>query len=172
MVGAGGQAGGDPAERGVDLDTLFRDHYPGAARLAGLLLGDFPAGEEVAQEAFARLLQPGRAIEDPPAYLRATVVNLARSRLRRAVLARRHARELPRDAPGPEEATEALAARIALRHALRRLPARQREAVVLRYYAGLTEAEVARAMGVSLGAAKTHLHRARAALAPTLEGLR
>src|SRR5204862_7428088 len=74
---------------GTGLEQLYRANYASLVRLAGLLVGDFSLGEEVAQDAFARLVD-ARDVRDPYAYLRATVVNLSRARIRRAVLARRH----------------------------------------------------------------------------------
>jgi RNA polymerase sigma factor (sigma-70 family) len=160
--------GGDAA----GWEELYRTDYAMAVRLAGLLVGDYRAGEEIAQEAFARLLETRTEMADPAGYLRGIVANLCRSRVRRAVLARRY-RDWPNVAPaGPEEATERVAAQTAVRWALQRLPARQREAVVLRFYGGLTESEVAEAMGCSVGSVKTHLHRASAALSKLLEDLR
>src|SRR5437588_590182 len=55
--------------------------------------------------------------------------------------------------------------------ALRALPLRQREALVLRYYADLSEAEIAAAMGISQGAVKSHASRGMAALRQSLESL-
>ncbi len=154
------------------LDELYRLHYRETARLAGLLLGDFPAGEEMAQEAFARLSERWESLDAPEAYLRTTVTNLCRSRIRRAVVARRHPSPPPPDVAGPEEDIGRIAAEVPLRQALRQLPHRQREAVVLRFYEGLHEAEMAEVMGISPGAVKSHLHRALATLSRELEALR
>ncbi|MBV8986638.1 MAG: hypothetical protein JO248_19570 [Acidimicrobiia bacterium] len=79
----------DTTVGGSGLDALYRAHYESMVRLAGLLTGDFSIGEEIAQDAFARLVD-ARGVREPSAYLRATVVNLSRSRIRRAVIARRH----------------------------------------------------------------------------------
>ncbi len=151
-------------------EALYRTDYPQLVRLAGLLVGDFGLGEEIAQEAFARLLESRAAITDPRSYLRGIVANLCRSRIRRAMAARRHAdRSEIRsewDESGPDGAV-----RVAISGALRRLPRRQREAIVLRFYGGMTESEIAAAMGVSVGAVKTHLHRGQLALSEALEGL-
>jgi RNA polymerase sigma-70 factor (sigma-E family) len=162
--------GADPVASSVE--ELYRAHYPGLVRLAGLLLGDFFVGEEVAQDAFARLVDASAGVKAPVAYLRATVVNLSRSRIRRAILARRHRASQVPDPPGPEGELEGVAARLALRQELGNLPRRQREAVVLRFYAGLTDAEIAEAMRISTGSVKTHLHRAMATLSQRMEALR
>ena len=163
---------GDTVEgTAAGLEELYRAYYMPLVRLAGLLIGDFSMGEDVAQDAFARLVD-ARDVRDPSAYLRATVVNLSRSRIRRAVLARRHraahAAATVDTAAGPES----VATEVTVRDELARLPRRQREAVVLRYYAGLTDAEIADALGVSVGSVKTHLHRAMTALVERMEALR
>lgn len=164
---AGEDSGGDAA-----WEALYRNHYASAVRLAGLLLGDYPAGEEIAQEAFARLWESRLRVEEPGAYLRGIVVNLCRSRIRRAAVRRRHPAPLPAPEPGPEDATGRIAARMVLRGALADLPHREREAIVLRFYGQLTQTEIASVMGISIGAVKTHLHRAMATLRTKVEGLR
>jgi RNA polymerase sigma factor (sigma-70 family) len=144
-------------------------------RLAGLLVGDYGLGEEIAQEAFACVLEARSDITNPDRYLRAVVANLCRSWVRRAVLARRHgdrATDSASNLAGPEEASERDAARSEVRRALMRLPRRQREAVVLRFYGEMTEGDIAAVMGVSVGSVKTHLHRATTALSEHLEDLR
>jgi RNA polymerase sigma factor (sigma-70 family) len=161
-----------PAGFSPPWEELYRSDYPKVVRLAGLLLGDYQAGEEIAQEAFARLMEARADVADPQAYLRGIVANLCRSQVRRAVLARRHRLTRADDVPGPEEAVGRIADRSAVRDALQRLPRRQREAVVFRFYGEMTEREVAAVMGVSVGSVKTHLHRAAAALSKQLEALR
>lgn len=162
------------AERSYAVEALYRTHYVAMARTARLLTGSRDEGDEVAQDAFVALYQSWDRIRDRErvvAYLRASVVNLARGRVRRASLARRHppVPEPPVDPPEPGPGTRELAA---LRAALTALPARQREAVVLRFYAGLDEHETAAAMGISPGALKSHLHRAKTALGQKLEAYR
>jgi RNA polymerase sigma-70 factor (sigma-E family) len=153
-------------------EDLYRTHYAPLVRLAGLLLGDYGAGEEIAQDAFARLLETRASISDQAAYVRGIVVNLCRSRIRRAVLVRRHRSRQTADLPGPENEVDRINARLALHGALARLPRRQREALVLRFYAELSEPEIAAAMKVSVGTVKTHLHRAMNALSERMEELR
>lgn len=85
--GGAGQVEGVPAAWSVD--DLYPDLYPTLVRLAGLLVCDYQLGEEIAQDAFARLVETRGSVSDPGAYLRATVANLCRSRIRRAVVARR-----------------------------------------------------------------------------------
>lgn len=170
----------EPVARGSDgpgpaalFTALYAEHYGALVRLAALLLDDVTACEDVVQEAFvrvhgARLRDPDRAL----AYLRQTVVNLSRSALRRRLVALRH---LPRPAPDGAPADEgayAAVERAAVVRALRALPRRQREAVVLRFWADLSEAQAASALGVSVGSIKGYTSRGLAALTVALEELR
>lgn len=149
---------------------LYARRYASTARLAGLLASDFSAGEEIAQEAFARLFEVRDVVRDPDRYLTGTVLNLCRAQ-RRARRRRQRAGVAPEEA-SDRGADEEVDDRLALAGALRRLPARQREAVVLRYWLGWSEAETAEAMGISAGSVKTHVHRAVAALSSEREDLR
>ncbi|MBV8979605.1 MAG: sigma-70 family RNA polymerase sigma factor [Acidimicrobiia bacterium] len=161
----------DTSVEGTGLDALYRAHYDGMVRLAGLLVGDFSMGEEIAQDAFARLVD-ARGVREPRPYLRATVINLSRSRIRRAVLARRHRAAQTVSLVDPGLGPEAVPTQIAVRDELARLPRRQREAIVLRYYADMSEAEIANALGITTGSVKTHMHRAMTTLAERMEMLR
>lgn len=146
-------------------------HYPALVRLAALL-GAADA-EDLTAEAFARLHARRLLLRDPDraaAYLRSTVVNLCRSAHRRASVARR--RQPPADPPAAsaeqlamlgEDHREVLTA-------LDGLPARQREALVLRYWAALDDAAIAAAMGVSAGTVRAHVSKGLAALRNVLEG--
>ena len=113
----------------------------------------------------AALLGPTPRLRDEDralAYLRQTVVNLARSSLRRRLVARKHAPRPMPDAPSAEEGAYAEVERAAVVKALRDLPRRQREAVVLRYYGDLSEAAAAGVMGMQRrGREGVHLARAR-----------
>lgn len=150
------------------FDDLYGRTYPQLVRMAGLLSGDFQVGEEIAQEAFARLVEAAASVAEPVPYLRATVANLCRSRIRRLVTARRVGPLIRGEGAGrPNE--DLVAERLAVMAALQKLSRRQREAAVLRLYGGLSEAETAVVMGVSVGAVKTHLHRAVQALSLLLE---
>lgn len=152
-------------------EELYRSRYRSTVYLAGLLVGEFRLGEEIAQEAFARLYEHLARVEDQPSYLRGTVVNLCRSRVRRAVRARRWISDAGHQLEDEGDFADRVAAGAAVTGALERLPARQREAVVLRYFAELSETETAAAMGVSAGSVKTHLHRALNALTVELKEL-
>jgi RNA polymerase sigma-70 factor (sigma-E family) len=144
-----------------DFTGLFVGQYAQLVRLAALLLGDLAAAEDVAQEAFIRVhrVLGGGRVQDPLAYLRQTVVNLSRSDLRRRLVARRHAPKPMPDVASAEEDACAVLARREVVQALRALPARQREAVVLRYWADLPVAQVAQVMGISTGAVKAYTSR-------------
>ena len=148
---------------------LFAAHYRTLVRLATLLLHEPGVAEEITQDAYVALHRRWRALRDPDkalAYLRTTVVNRCRSALRRRRVANSY---LAWARPGPDAPSAEAGALAALQHdamltALRALPARQREALVLRYYADLSEAQIADAMGVSRGAVKSHTSRGVAAL--------
>ena len=136
------------------LTALYVAEYGRLLRLAALLVDDVDSCEEIVQEAYlkvhAALLGPKPRLRDEDralAYLRQTVVNLARSSLRRRLVARKHAPRPMPDAPSAEEGAYAQVERAAVVKALRELPRRQREAVVLRYYGDLTEAAAARCHG-------------------------
>jgi RNA polymerase sigma-70 factor (sigma-E family) len=151
-----------------DIEGLFRARYLEMVRLAGLLGADDP--EDVAQEAFTRLMNKEPALPDAGAatgYLRAIVVNLTRNRHRHLRVVRRHAPvtaapdSCEQSAIAYEDHQEVIAA-------LAALPGRRREAIVLRYWLDLSEREIAAAMGVSPGTVKSHVSRGLAALARTL----
>lgn len=154
------------------LASLHHAHYRELVRLAGLLLHDRGASEEVVQDAFVQLHLKWRRLRDPEkaaAWLRSAVLNGARSRIRHLDVRRRHQPAPRRSAESAEDAAIAGDARDRIVLALRALPARQREAVVLRYYLDLSEGQMADAMGISAGSVKTHLHRGLAALETQLE---
>lgn len=146
---------------------LFAAHYHSLVRLAGLLGADDP--EDIAQEAFSRL-HTRRLRDDGAAlaYLRATVCNLTRNRLRHLRLIRLRRPDPPEPAPGGEQAVLVAEKHRELLAAVGRLPRRQREALVLRYWLDLSEREIAEAMGVSPGSVKTHASRALTALGKAL----
>ena len=162
-------------ERGADpLAELHHAHYTSLVRLAALLLGDTGRAEEVVQDAFVKLhsrIGGLRRSDAAPAYLRSAVLNGARSQLRHRAVHDRHAERVSTLGVSPSAEAGALARTEHDRvlAAMRRLPDRQREALALRYYLDLSEAEMAAAMGISTGSVKTHLHRGLAALGDLLE---
>ncbi|TMR94285.1 sigma-70 family RNA polymerase sigma factor [Nonomuraea basaltis] len=150
------------------FSELFAAQYRPLVRLAGLLGADDP--EDIAQEAFARL-HVRRLRDDAAAlaYLRATVCNLTRNRLRHLRLVRLRRPDPPEPARSSEHDVLVAEEHRELLAAVDRLPRRQREALVLRYWLDLSEREIADAMGVSPGSVKTHASRALAALGKTLK---
>ena len=160
-------------EGDAGLPELFHAHYRGLLALAVLVTDDRATAEDLVQEAFARL--HGRDLADPDralAYLRATVLNLSRSRLRRLRTARKHVRPDDRVLPSAEDDVVLRSDQRAVVDALRTLSPRQRQALVLRYWADMSEAQVAAAMGLSNGAVKSHTSRGLAALRTALEAYR
>jgi len=128
------------------LGDLYLRHAPDAVRLAYLLTGDGALAEDLVQDAFVRMagrLVHLRSPESFHAYLRTTVVNLARSHGRRKAVERRHAERTP--PPGNSYPAD-MSDRDEMRVALMSLPLRQRTAVVLRYYEDMSEAQVAELM--------------------------
>jgi len=147
------------------LAELFHTDYASLVRMARLL-GEPADAEDVVQTAFVRVFRRGR-LRDPhlaAAYLRRTVINETRSRWRRQLTVRRYAWVHPRETVSDAD----VAVQVTVRRALTTLPRRQREAVVLRYFADLTEAEAADVMGVSVGSVKAYTSRGLAALGAVL----
>ncbi|HEX6936420.1 MAG TPA: SigE family RNA polymerase sigma factor [Actinomycetes bacterium] len=154
-------------------EQLFHGHFAAMTRLAAMLGADDP--EDVAQEAFVRLHGRSRTLRDPNAaigYLRTTVVNLTRSRRRHLSVVRRNRPAPPREVMSAEHDVLRQERDRELVQALGRLSSRHREALVLRYWLDLTEAEMADAMGVSRGTVKSHVSRGLDALAALLEETR
>ena len=150
---------------GEVLAGLFAQHYVALVRLAMVLLQDLAAAEEVVQDAFVAM--HGRRLRNPdkaPAYLRRAVVSGSRSVLRhRTVEDRNPPPPLP-DMPSAGHGAMVRPEMSVVAKALRTLPRRHREAVILRYYMDLSETETAAAMGISEGAAKSYAHRGMVAL--------
>ena len=151
---------------------LYSQHYRALVRLAALLVRDTPTAEEVVQDSFVAMSggwQRLRDTEKALAYLRQAVVNRSRSVLRHRTVVDKNLQKAPPDMPSAEHGALVLLERSAVVAALRGLPDRQREALVLRYYADLSEAEIATAMGISRGAVKSHTARGMTALRTALE---
>ena len=158
------------ADRAVTV--LYAAHYRSLVRLAALLLRDTATAEEVVQDSFVAMHDGWRRLRDNDkalSYLRQSVVNRARSVLRHRVVVDRNAPKPPPDMPSAEQGAITLLERSAVVTALRTLPPRQREALVLRFYGDLSEAQIAAAMGISKGAVKSHTARAMTALRSVLE---
>jgi RNA polymerase sigma-70 factor (sigma-E family) len=154
------------------VSALYQAHALALVKLAVLMTGDQSTAEDVVQDAFLGLYRRWQALHDADkalGYLRSSVLNGCRSVHR--VRFRRQAIVL--DPPGEADSAEAEAllgeAHREVIVALRRLPPRQREAVVLRYYLDMTGDQAAQAMGVSRGTVKSATHRGLAALARMLK---
>jgi RNA polymerase sigma factor (sigma-70 family) len=151
------------------FEALFRALYPRLLRASQLLLGDRAAAEDVAQEAFARLLaREALPAPDAERWVFRVGRNLAVSRLRqvRRLLPLTEAEAME----GWEAGDRAERRALLLSAAVKELPPKQREVVALRIYAELPYEAIARTVGRSLGAVKQELHRARLALRSKLNG--
>jgi len=154
------------------ITEIYGAHYRSLVRLATLLVHDVATAEEVVQDSFVALHAGMHRLRDSDktlSYLRAAVVNRSRSVLRHRVVVDRNAPKPAPDMPSAEHGALALIERSSVVAALRSLPERQREVVVLRFYADLSEAQIAAAMGITRGAVKSHTSRAMAALRSVLE---
>lgn len=149
----------------MDFTRFFEESSPGLLRLCYLTTLDVEAAADAAQEAMARAWRDWDRVaadgSDPGAWARTVALNLCRDGWRRARTAAAHPVAPP--APRPDDLPD-----LDLRRALAALSARQREAVVLRYWADLDLDAVATAMGVSVGAVKQHLARAHRHLGAAL----
>lgn len=172
---AGPRADALPADPDAALRVLYATHWGPMVRLAALLLGSTSAAEEVVQDAFVATYRHLPGLRDPQragGYLRTSVVNGTRSWHRHRQVEERH-REPPPPAPaGPDEEATRSADDARVMAALRRLPRRQQEVLVLRYHADASEAEIAELCGISRGAVKTHAHRGLSALRAELGQVR
>ena len=148
----------------TQVGELYRAHRMTLVRLATLLTDDRGLAEELVHDAFLALQERWPTLADPRAafgYLRTTVINNVRSTHRRRAMARRHLRVgEPEALPGADFALLIAEEHRQVIAALRRLPRRQREVLVLRYWSDLSEAEIAEALGVSRGTVKSTASRA------------
>jgi len=169
VSGAAAQRTRQAADEAVTV--VYRAHYAVLVRTAAMLVGDVATAEDVVQESFLamhhawwRLRDTSRALP----YLRRSVINKSRSVLRRRAVADRHLRATAPELPSAEETALAGVQRSSVLAALNELPSRQREVVILRYYADLSEAEIAATLGISRGAVKSHTARAKGSLRTAL----
>ena len=140
--------------------AFYAEHYTGLVRLAGLLSGSADTAPDLVQDCFVRLHAHWDSVREPLPYVRRSVVHACASHHRRVAVARRHPPVEPRPAElGADELEDALAA----------LPARQRAAVVLRYYADLSDADIARALHCREGTVRSLVSRALADLRKVIE---
>jgi RNA polymerase sigma factor (sigma-70 family) len=139
----------------VGIEDIYRREWAGAVRLAWLLTGSRSIAEDMAQDAFLALSQQ-RHVENPRAYVRATLVNASKSRFRHLEVEKQHPSDAVPFTLQPEFDD--------LLVAVRKVPERQRTALILRYYLDLSVEEVARAMGCRFTAAKSLIQRGLANL--------
>jgi len=171
-----GSAPAEPAQGAADADlaiaAMYDSEYRSLVRMSAMLLGDVGSAEEVVQDSFIAVHAAWRGLRDLDKgvhYLRRAVMNRSRSVLRHRAVVDKHMPAPEPDTPSAEQAAIARLQRSAVVTALRSLPARQREALVLRFYLDLSEEQVAAAMQISQGAVKSHTARGKAALRSLLE---
>lgn len=156
----------------VAVLTGHRDHLMG---VAVNLLGDRASAEDAVQDAFERILRARPALRDDRAvlgYARTAVLNCCRTALRRRTSALRLLIRHGVDTIAPA-ADEPLLQREEYAGVLRhfdRLPVRQREVLVLRHYAQLSDAQIASALSISPSTVRSNASRGIAALAALIEG--
>jgi RNA polymerase sigma-70 factor (ECF subfamily) len=161
----------EPADATAEADddafaAWYRSEHPRLLATMTIVTRDLHAAQDITAEAFARALAAWHRVsgmDSPTGWTYRVAVNLARRRARRAALEARLLHRVARtDADFPAEQA------IELWDAVRALPPRAREAIALRYTAGLSEAEVAAAMKVAVGTASATLASARRSLATAL----
>jgi RNA polymerase sigma-70 factor (sigma-E family) len=173
---AAGPAGPVPGRPVTDAElaiiAIYDAEYGSLVRMSAMLLGDVGSAEEVVQEAFIAVHAAWRGLRDADKavhYLRRAVVNRSRSVLRHRAVVDRHMPRQEPEMPSAEQAAMTLIERASVIAALRSLPVRQREALVLKFYLDLSEEQVAAAMNISAGAVKSHTARGKAALRVLLD---
>jgi RNA polymerase sigma-70 factor (sigma-E family) len=147
--------------------ALFAEHHTRMLRVASVLLADPAMAEDVVQDAYVSVYSAWGRIRDRDAavgYLHRSVVNGARSRMRRRVVAQKHQPEPLPDTASAEDVALAAHAGGPLVRALRQLPRREREVVLLRHYLDLSERQTADALGLRPGSVKAYGSRGLAAL--------
>jgi RNA polymerase sigma-70 factor (sigma-E family) len=171
-----GSAPAEPAHGTADADVaiaaMYDTEYRSLVRMSAMLLGDVGRAEEVVQDSFIAVHAAWRGLRDIDKgvhYLRRSVLNRSRSVLRHRAVVDKHMPAREPDMPSAEQAAITRLQRTAVIEALRSLPTRQREALVLRFYLDLSEEQVAAAMKISQGAVKSHTARGKAALRGILE---
>lgn len=141
----------DVAPRPQAFDVFYREQWAKMVRLAWLMTGSRELAEDLVQDAFVLVGAKWASVQIPTAYLRVTVTNAVRAQARRES----RKRLLPNERVQPvlpSELDETW-------HLLDRLPARQRQALVLRFYADLPITEIAEALHCRVGTAKSLVHR-------------
>ncbi len=161
---------------GEGVTALYAEHAVGLIRLGFIMLGDRGAAEDVVQDAFLGLYRNWDRLHDPAnalTYVRSSVLNGCRAALRTQSRRERRDAAAARDGWLATDSAEA-AVLLSEEHratlaAVRTLAPRQREALMLRYYLGLSTDDIARAMGISAGTVKSAISRGIAALGRMLK---
>ncbi len=161
-IRAPAHAGSTPRDDEAFVVAMYEEHGRGLVRLVRLFVDDRNAAEDVVQEAFIRLSRSVDRIRDPSragAYLRSIALNLARDHNRRGLVSLRH--RLPYDDRVASVEDEVVLSEDHRRvvEALRSLPHRQRDCLILRYYDELGIDDIADTLGISRNSVKTHLTR-------------
>jgi RNA polymerase sigma-70 factor (sigma-E family) len=167
-------APGPAVTAGEAVTALYEAHALGMIRLAHIMLGDRQGAEDVVQEAFCGLYRRWSHLADPGSavhYVRSAVLNHCRSVLRRRTTsqAAREAASSPESVRSAESTVLTREERDEIMRAVRRLPPRQREALVLRFYLDLSAEEAATTMGISPSSVRSATHRALASLGGMLQ---
>jgi len=163
------------AEAGQAITAMYRSEYRSLVRMSAVLVDDVGTAEEVVQDCFVAMHAAWRRLHDSDKalhYLRRAVMNRSRSVLRHRIVVDRHMPSREPDMPSAEQGAITMIERAAVASALRKLPAKQREALVLRFYLDLSELEVASAMRISPGTVKRHTSRGKSALRSILQSER
>jgi RNA polymerase sigma factor (sigma-70 family) len=150
-----------PARPELSFIELYYESFGSMVRLAFALTGSKTVAEDLVQDVFVRVHAKWSGVQEPRAYLKRSVVNACRSAQRREARERRGTLELvePSVELDGDELFDALA----------RLPYRQRAAIVLRFYEGLPDAEVAAALDCRVGTVASLVHRGLAELRKVIE---
>jgi RNA polymerase sigma-70 factor (sigma-E family) len=155
------------------IGELYLRHADGAIRLAYLLTGDAALAEDLVQDAFVRVAGRLAHLRDPgafDAYLRRTVVNLARSYLRRRKLERGYLERVRHEASAQAAPEGSIEDRETLWRAMASLSDRQRSAIVLRFYEDLSEAQIADILRCRPGTVKSLVSRGLEAMRGEIGG--
>jgi RNA polymerase sigma-70 factor (sigma-E family) len=162
-----------PDEATTAVTALYEAHAVGFVKLAVVMLGDLRAAEDIVQDAFCGLYRRWHHLHDSGKalpYVRSAVLNACRTQLRgRGRTQRRELAQSAASTPSPEEGALLAEEHREVLAALRKLPPRQREALVLRFYLDLAEPDIAAAMAISQGTVKSTTSRALAALGRLLK---
>jgi|SRR6266568_7016404 len=156
----------EPDDPSVAVTALYHEHALSLIRLAHIMLGNRPGAEDVVHDAFCGLYRRWEHLADKEkalGYVRSSVLNGCRSALRRGRLQDRVTAYQPA-VVSAEAAVLSSEERREVVLALRRLPARQREVLVLRYYLDLSDEQIAGDLGIRPGTVRSTRHRALASL--------